>query len=35
MFVVVDCPFNRAWYSDIIGKIYEVPPSYAVVKKLE
>ncbi len=34
-FVVVDNEFNRAHYKDIIGKIYDNPPSYAAVEKVE
>lgn len=32
MYEVVDCPFNREWYADMIGKTYATPPSYAVVR---
>lgn len=32
IFVVVDCPFNRAHYPDLIGQKYITPPSFAVVK---
>ena len=34
MWIVVNCEFNRQWYSSIIGKQYENPPSYARVKKI-
>jgi hypothetical protein len=32
-FIVVDNEFNRAHYSDIIGEVYDNPPSYAMVEK--
>lgn len=32
MFIVVDCPFNRHWYPDLIGRTFTNPPSYAVVR---
>lgn len=31
-FLVVDSPFNRAWYSSLIGKKFGSPPSYAQLK---
>lgn len=31
-YLVVDSAFNRANYPNLIGKVYEVPPSYAQVK---
>ena len=31
---VVDNDFNRAHYSNIIGKIFDSPPSYAQVKEI-
>ncbi|MDP2729115.1 MAG: hypothetical protein Q8O55_01375 [Dehalococcoidales bacterium] len=34
-FLVVDSPFNRANYQSIIGKVYEVAPSYAQVQPVE
>ena len=36
MFRVVDNEFNRAWYRDIIGKLYSVdnPPSYALIEEI-
>jgi len=36
-FIVVDNPFNRANYRDLIGKVFDSDkiPSYAGVKKIE
>ena len=34
-YVVVDNDFNRAHYKDMIGKVYDSPPGYAHVKKVE
>ena len=34
MFRVVDHPFNRAWYSDLIGWVMENPPAYAVTERV-
>jgi len=33
-YIVVNCEFNQKYYSDIIGKVYEIPPSYAIVKEV-
>ena len=33
-YLVVNCEFNQKYYSDIIGKVYEIPPSYAIVKEV-
>lgn len=35
MYLVVECEFNRANYPDLIGIVYEEPPSYAIVKVLK
>lgn len=35
MWIVIDCEFNRAWYRDIIGKIFDIPPAYAIVRELK
>jgi len=35
MFIVIDCEFNQAHYSDIINQCFESPPSYAIVKEIE
>ena len=32
LWIVSDCEFNRQWYSNIIGRIYKNPPSYAIVE---
>jgi hypothetical protein len=34
MWIVVDCEFNRFWYAELIGKVFEIPPSYARVKRI-
>lgn len=31
---VADTPFNRHWYADIIGKVYDTPPAYAAVEEI-
>lgn len=33
-YLVIDCPFNVAWCPQLIGKVFENPPSYAVVVRL-
>jgi hypothetical protein len=33
-YLVIDCGFNQKWYKNIIGMIFEIPPSYAIVKKV-
>lgn len=33
-YLVVDCPFNRANYQDLIGKTFDNPPGYAIVETL-
>ena len=35
MFLVIDHPFNRHHYSDIIGQKFAVAPSYARSKEIE
>ena len=32
LYLVIDCDFNRAWYDDIIGDLFESQPSYVRVK---
>ena len=32
---VVDNEFNRAYYSDLIGKVLDTPPGYAAVEEVE
>ena len=32
---VVDCEFNRAWYTSIIGLYFDSPPAYAKVEIIE
>ena len=34
MFEVVDCEFNRYWYPELIGKLFDNPPSYCMVRKV-
>ena len=34
IYYIVDCEFNQAHYSDIIGLMYSTPPSYAILKTL-
>ena len=34
-YVVVDDDFNRQWYKDIIGKVYDTPPPFAHVKEVD
>lgn len=34
MFRVVDHPFNRAWYADLIGWVMANPPSFAIVERV-
>ena len=34
MFRVIDCPFNRAWYADMIGLVLAKPPAYARVERV-
>ena len=33
-YLVTNCEFNRAWNSSIIGKIFNVAPSYTIVIEL-
>ena len=35
MFIVVDCPFNHHWCPELIGRTYDSPPSYCIVRKLD
>ena len=35
IYEVVDCPFNRAVYPDMIGKQLDKPPAYAKVKIIQ
>jgi hypothetical protein len=32
--VAVDCPMNRAWAPQLIGKLFTSPPSYLVVREI-
>jgi hypothetical protein len=32
---VVDNAFNRHWYPDLIGRVYDNPPSYAIVEVIK
>jgi hypothetical protein len=34
MYLVLDCPFNRAWCAEMIGAILAVPPSYCIVERV-
>ena len=34
-FHVIDCEFNRAWYSDMIGMTLPYPPGYAAVEVIQ
>lgn len=34
MFRVIDHPFNRAWYADMIGWVMVNPPAYALVERV-
>ena len=34
MWLIVDCPFNEAWYPNLIGQIFDNPPAYAIVREL-
>ncbi len=34
-FIVIDNEFNRTNYPDLVGKIFDSPPSYAQVKPIE
>jgi hypothetical protein len=34
MFRVIDHPFNRAWYADMIGLVLVNPPAYALVERV-
>lgn len=33
-YLVIDCPFNRINYPNLIGLTFQKPPSYAVVNKI-
>jgi len=30
-YLVIDCEFNRAWNFNLIGKIFNIAPSYTIV----
>lgn len=34
-YLVIDHPFNRAWYPRFIGKILSKPPAFVIVKEID